>query len=67
MGQRYLEKNNYCPRWLHTLVPKETVQVSSTRRALSQSPGAESFCFFLVIYYSFVFFLCFFSLSIFGV
>ena len=27
MGQKYLERNNYCPRWLHTLVPKETVQV----------------------------------------
>jgi cytochrome b subunit of formate dehydrogenase len=27
-GQRYLQRNHFCPRWLHALVPKETLQVS---------------------------------------
>lgn len=30
MGQSYLKRNNYCPRWLHALVPKETVQVGAS-------------------------------------
>uniref|UniRef100_A0A061RUB1 Polycystin cation channel PKD1/PKD2 domain-containing protein n=1 Tax=Tetraselmis sp. GSL018 TaxID=582737 RepID=A0A061RUB1_9CHLO len=31
-GKRYLKRNNYCPRWLHALVPKETLQAGETRR-----------------------------------